>query len=464
VTVAGNRAVRGVAIAALLAGVVALVAVLTDGGGQRTHSITLTVPDANDVVSGQYVKDAGVDVGSVASITAVDGGHDARLKLSLDDSVWPLPRGTKMVLHWGGTVAFVNRYILLERGPSANPPMAANGVFPGADFSAPVEFDSLLDTFTPTVRQSLKSFLNNAGVSLRTASPSLRRAIDAAPSALSETTSVLQDLDANETALNTLVRSGASVVDAVNHANPGIAPLITNAATTFAALASRTQQIQTTLATAPGTLAQARTTLASADPTLDLAQSVTARIAPGVDQVKRIAAPLDDLLITLKNVGPDAISALSAARQATPSLNPLLVKATGVLPQLGSIGSQAVTSLQCVRPYTPDIVGFASDWGDFISGVDGKDHYFRAQVQTLVPAPTNAMPYDSAQMKQALPWVSYVFPPPPGYAAGQPWYLPQCNEGPSTLDAADDPENNAAPAELPAANATPITESGKAGQ
>jgi hypothetical protein len=83
-------------------------------------------------------------------------------------------------------------------------------------------------------------------------------------------------------------------------------------------------------------------------------------------------------------------------------------------------------------------------------------------VQTLVPAPTNAMPYDSAQMKQALPWVSYVFPPPPGYAAGQPWFLPQCNEGPSTLNADDDPENDETAAELPAANATPITESGSA--
>jgi hypothetical protein len=60
-------------------------------------------------------------------------------------------------------------------------------------------------------------------------------------------------------------------------------------------------------------------------------------------------------------------------------------------------------------------------------------------------------------MKQLLPWVSYVFPPPPGFAAGQPWFLSQCNEGPSTLNAADDPENDAKAAQLPAANATPIS-------
>jgi hypothetical protein len=127
------------------------------------------------------------------------------------------------------------------------------------------------------------------------------------------------------------------------------------------------------------------------------------------------------------------------------------------MPQLRSIGSQSVTSLDCIRPYTPDIIAFASDWADFLSGVDGQDHYFRAQVQTLLPATYNAQTYNSAQMKKLMPWVSYVFPPPPGYAAGQPWFLPQCNAGPSTLDPNADPENNASPPQLPAANATPIS-------
>jgi phospholipid/cholesterol/gamma-HCH transport system substrate-binding protein len=452
-----NRGVRRLAVGALLVGVVALAVVLSNGGGAGAHEVTLTVPSAVDVVPGQVVKDSGVEVGSVDSISAVNGGHDARLQLSLDDSVWPLTAGTKLALHWGGTVSFVNRYIELTPGPSDNPLIATDGVLPAADFSTPGEFDDLLDTFTPSVRQNLKSFLGNAGVTFDDASPALRRAIQAAPPALEQTTYVLQDLDANQAALDTLVRSGADVVDSIQRSNPGIEPLIQNAATTFSALASRTRQLDSTLATAPSMLEQTRATLASAQPTLNLARSVTAEIRPGVWEVRLIAHPLDRLLTTLKDVGPDAVSALSSAREATPSLNSLLIKAAKVLPQLQSISRQSVTSLACIRPYTPDIVAFASDWGDFISGVDGKDHYFRAQVQTLIPAPTNAMPYDSAQMEKVLPWVSYVFPPPPGYAAGQPWFLPECNEGTNTLNPNDDPENNASPAELPAANATPIT-------
>lgn len=458
-----NRAIRWVAVAALVAGVIALIAVLATSSQTAGHDLTVTVPDATNVLPGQYIKDAGVNVGAVDGITAVDGGHAAKLTLRLDDSVWPLPRGTTFQLRWGGTVSFVNRYIEMTRGRPDAPPIATDGVLPPRDFNVPVEFDSLISTFTGPVRTNLKAFLNNAGVTFRTASPHLRAAIDAAPPALTQATDVLSDLDASESTLTSLVDNGAKVVDAVNRADPGIQPLVTDTATTFTALASRTSQLASTLAAAPSTLRQTRTTLATAEPTLKLAKTVTARVSPGIAQLERIAAPLDDLLVTLRNVGPDAISALRSARAATPSLNPLLVKATGEMPQIQSILRQSVTSLDCVRPYTPDIVAFASDWADFLSGVDGKDHYFRAQVQSLIPAGINDMPYDSAQMEKVFPWISYVFPPPPGYAAGQPWFLPQCNEGQSALDPNDDPENNAKLAELPAANASPISlpESGK---
>jgi virulence factor Mce-like protein len=454
---ASGAGARRAALLAVIAAVVAVIIVISSSGGKDGHKVSVVVADAANVIPGQFIKAAGVNVGRVDSIEAVDRGRAAKLTLSIDDKAWPLPQGTKLQLRWGGTVAFVNRYVLLTRGPSTNPPIASNGVLPAADFSTPVEFDSFVGTFDKKTRADLKTFLGNAGIALHTASPNLRRAIDAAPAALAQTADVLGDLDSSESTLSTLVRSGAQVVDAVHRADPGIQPLLTGAATTFAALASRAQQLGATLQTAPRAFAQTRATLAAAEPTLNLAQSVTARVAPGVTQLRRIAAPLDSLLTTLRSVGPDAITALGAARAATPSLNPLLVKAATLMPTVGSIGSQGTTSLQCVRPYTPDIVAFTSDWGDFISGVDGKDHYFRAQVQTLLPATYNAQLYNSAQMKKVFPWISYAYPPPPGYAAGQPWFLPQCNEGPSTLNPAADPENNGTLAQLPAAGATPIS-------
>jgi phospholipid/cholesterol/gamma-HCH transport system substrate-binding protein len=445
-----GQSFRWLGIGSLLAGAATFV-LLTAGAGSAggSHTLWVTVPNATGVLAGQQIRAAGVVSGSVDSVAAVDHGHAARLQLTIDNTIWPLQRGTTMDVRWGGTVSYVNRYINLVRGPNGAPAMALSGVFPAANFKVPQEFDSFLNTFTGPVRANLKTFLRDAGGTFNAAEPNLVRALDNAPPALTQVSDVLTDLDSNQTALNELVRDGGSVVAGVNAADPNLQSLITNAATTFGAFASRTQQLNTVLARAPGMFAQTRTTLAKAQPTLALAEKVTGRIAPGVVQVDDDAAPLDGLLVTLHQVGPDAVSALASAHQATPALNPLLSKATKLMPTLQSIGSQSTHELECIRPYTPDIVAFTSDWGDFLSGVEGKDHYFRAMVQSEVPATYNDQIYNSAQMKKAFPWVAYAYPPPPGYAAGQPWFLAQCNEGTSSLNANDDPENNGTLEELP---------------
>lgn len=432
-------------------GVVCLILVLANTGGANGHQVSVVVPNATDVIGGQLVKDAGVNVGVIDGIQAVDGGHAAKVTLTLDNSVWPLRAGTTMTVKWGGTASFVNRYINLVKGPAGGSPIAVDGTLPAADFRVPVEFDSFLGTFTPSVRANLKQLLSNAGVTLKSASPSLRSALGVAPAALTQVSAVLSDLDANEPALNELVRDGASVVRSVNAANPGVQSLIGNATSTFQAFDARTAALESTLKLAPGVLEQTRTTLARAEPTLKLATQLTGTISPGVDQVDDDAAPLDTVLTTLRKVGPDVISALKSAHAATPSLNPLLTKATSLMPTIQSLSSQANTSLACIRPYTPDIIGFTSDWADFLSGVDGKDHYFRAMVQSEIFAPANDMPYDSADMHKLFPQVDYTFPPPPGYAAGQSWYLKQCNEGPNATNPDDDPENNTSAAQLPPA-------------
>jgi phospholipid/cholesterol/gamma-HCH transport system substrate-binding protein len=329
--------------------------------------------------------------------------------------------------------------------------MATGGVFPASAFTVPVEFDQFLGTFDGRTRASLRALLDRAGLNLRAAGPALAAALRAAPPALGQASYLLRDLDSSETELDTLVRAGSAVTGSVQASDPGLGALITSAASTFDALAARAGRLEASLRLAPATLAQARATLARAQPTLRLAGTVTGRLAPGVRQVQAIARPVSHLLVTLERVGPDAVGALAAAHSATPALNPLLARLATTMPALGTIGSLGTTELSCIRPYTPDIVAFASDWGDFLSGVDGKDHYFRAQIQALLPALHNAQTIDSAQLKRQFPWISFAFPAPPGYAAGQPWLLPRCGEGASTLDPSQDPENDATAAELPPA-------------
>ena len=216
---------------------------------------------------------------------------------------------------------------------------------------------------------------------------------------------------------------------------------MTGAAGTFDALAGETENIQATLDGAPAMLRDTRTTLARADRTLAGAADLADRVAPGVTEARRLAAPLSGVLDTVVDVGPDARVTLSSLRRAAPDLNPLLEHATKLMPQLGSIGKQAKPQLACVRPYTPEINSFGTNWGDWLSPVDGRDKYGRANVQSLIPAAYNAQTGTSADAVKAFPGLAYAFPQPPGYSAGQPWFIPECGVGPESLDPSKDPES-----------------------
>lgn len=425
-----------------LAALVALVVIVAGSGGGRTHQLHLVVDDATNAEAGQAIRAAGSIVGKITSVDPAAGGRKVRLGLQLDDKVWPLPQGSRMQLRWGGTASFDNRYLALTLGPTGAAPIADGAELPARDFSSPVELDTLLSAFTPPVRSDLRGFLDNAGQTFQQARPGLARALGAAPAALTQTRHVLADLAANQTALDTLLRQADTSVAAVQQADPGLRRILAGAAQTFAAVASRQRELKQTLDAAPGTFANVRSTLGRADTTLNKAAALTDALGPGVTQLRRIASPLNHVLGTVVDVGPDARATVATLRRATPDLNPLLAKATEEAPKLGSIGTQAADQLQCIRPYSPEIAALFSTWAAFQSDSDGRDKYFRANVIVPTALAVNTFPkeYNSGTATKLFPGLKYANPYPPGGIAGQPWYQPQCGITPDNLDPFKDPE------------------------
>ncbi|PTL58170.1 MlaD family protein [Paraconexibacter algicola] len=424
---------------ALLA-VCAIVVVLVGRDAETGARFSVVVGEATNVVEGQAIRQRGSEVGHVVSIEPANGGRDARLELEIDDEAWPLPKGSKMALRWGGTANFGNRYIALTPGRQSGTAVEEGGTFPARDFTVPVEFDELLARFPDAARQDLRRFLREGGPALKTSRVGLRRTLQVAPPALVQARHVVQDIASDQRAVRTLVRSADRVLGAVDAAQPDVRRLLEGAGGTFDAIADESQNVQAALSAAPGSLRRARTTLALADETLVRARALTRDLAPGVTAVRRTVQPLDGLLQTVRDIGPDATKTLVAARQATPSLNPLVERLTGRSPQLESIGKQAVENLECIRPYTPEANAFFSNWGDFFSGTDGKDKLIRAQVQNFAPAFSNVSGYNSAQAKRLFSGLEYGLPRPPGTVAGQPWFLPECGAGSDAIDPNKDPE------------------------
>lgn len=429
-----RRRIPPVILAAIAVAVLVIV-----GRGGHGHQVSVTLTDAVSVVSGQQVRIAGRPVGSVKRVETVDQGRRARIVLDLDDDVWPLRASSRMALRWGGTISYDNRYIALLPG-RAGPTIADGGEFPTSHFQLPVELDSVVDAFDARTRAGLTDMLQHSGIALHNARGALRSTLGVAPPAIDQADRVLADLGADDRTLSTLVRSGDRVVGAALNSAPNLAGYADAAAAVLDATGSRARALNGALATAPASLVTARATLRRADTTLTLARATTRKVAPGVTQVRRVARPLSRLLANVVAIAPDANGTLQDLNAASPKLDALLSLLTRRLPQLRSISDQTVTQLHCIRPYTPDIVSWFTNWGGFMSGFDGVDRYLRANVEVPLAMPTNVDARTPAQAVSQTPGLTYAFPRPPGYNAGQPWFLPECGAGRDALNPADDPE------------------------
>jgi ABC-type transporter Mla subunit MlaD len=391
------------------------------------------------MIPGLEVRTAGHVIGHVTGAEPTRTGT-ARVQLQIDDpAVWPLPAGTHARFRWAGTIAFTNRYVELDLPHPSGRWISNGGAISGQDVVPSVEVDQVTDLFNSSSRRDLRSLLDQAGPALAAAKPGLEGTLGFAPAALQQARAVLSQLGGDPAQLDTLVRTTDSVVHAVQTSNPGVGQLVSGAATTFHALANQADVLGRTLVELPATLDAARGTLAHANHTLLAANALLVTLAPGVAQVRRLSTPLDSLLGTIVNVGPDAIATLASVKRAVPYLNPLLDRARQLIPQLGSIGRRGATELACIRPYAPEAAGLASTWTGFIQYGDKTDKYARVNGGAY-PYASSDTTLTSAQIVKLFPNLKYVFPAPPGEVAGHPWFIPSCGVGPDSLNASKDPE------------------------
>jgi hypothetical protein len=108
------------------------------------------------------------------------------------------------------------------------------------------------------------------------------------------------------------------------------------------------------------------------------------------------------------------------------------------MPRLTKLGDETANVLQCVRPFTPDIVSFIQSWGDFLS--DGINNPRINLLHLLVSFEpwTNNNTLDMAQLQSLFPALKDDFPQAPGTGWGQPWYQPQCGITAANTNAGDD--------------------------
>jgi hypothetical protein len=81
-----------------------------------------------------------------------------------------------------------------------------------------------------------------------------------------------------------------------------------------------------------------------------------------------------------------------------------------------------------------------STWASFTKGYDHDGHVGRLWAN-YGPTSVTSTPDISTEDFTRRTGQGYGLVRPPGYNAGKPWYLPECNAGPDGVDPAKDPEH-----------------------
>jgi phospholipid/cholesterol/gamma-HCH transport system substrate-binding protein len=180
------------------------------------------------------------------------------------------------------------------------------------------------------------------------------------------------------------------------------------------AAAQQRDQLRTALRKLPGTLGTADRTLADVPGTVDKAVPLLDDLRPATDRLPAVARTLRpvlaDLRPTVAQLRP-TLGSLGTLLQFTPGL---LDSAHGALPGTDSAVTSLTPALSFLRPYTPEVVGWLSNWGSSAANYDSNGHYMRVNI----PAGISSFDNNPGVMPPGM--VSDTFPAP-GAIAGQPW-------------------------------------------
>jgi phospholipid/cholesterol/gamma-HCH transport system substrate-binding protein len=398
-----GRAIAGVGVAAVV-----LIGAITLLRGDHRYHARLVLPSAAQLVEQAQVQIDGHQVGSVTGIEARDG--KAIVTLSLDDSSAPLHDGTTSRIEWESVLG--ERVVQLYPGPASNAALPDNAILDAA--SAQIEVDQVLSTFDAPTRAKLNSLLAQLNGTATGREEQLKQTLDTAGPAVNALGSLLAAIGRDGPAIRELLielhqvtgplaQRGAEVRGAVNKLTAFTGQL----APTQEALREGLQETPSTLDAAKGTLDMVPAATDATVPLLKDLRPATERL-PAV--ARKLNPLLDDLRPTLHDLNP-TLRGLGDLLDHTPRF---LDASHDFLPQVKDTLAGYREPIAFLRPYSPELIGFLTNWGDAFSGYDSQGHVWSAAVSPLGGSS------DDESLTSGLP-SGIVQQPAPGALVGQPW-------------------------------------------
>jgi phospholipid/cholesterol/gamma-HCH transport system substrate-binding protein len=365
--------------AALILGVVLVAMVLF--GGDSGVSYKLLFETGGQLVPGNQVLVGGQPIGTVDSIKLTDDAL-AEVEITVDEE---LHEGTTASVRATSLSGIANRYVSIAPGPNSEPKIPGGSTLTTDKTTSPVDLDQLFDTLDKPTRTALQDVIKGQAAIYSGNTEAARETYKYFAPGIQATTKLLQELTSDQTALSTFLVQGDRALGAIASRRDDLAALTQNANEAFGAIADRNAELERTLVALPPAMRQANTTFVNLRAALDdldplitdlgaVAPDLPAFLRKLQDTVGPAAPVFHDLRLSISKPGPDndlndSLKALPGGQSAVSAAVQPTIKALD--------DSQPVVDFAV--PYTPDLLGFISKFGEVTAYYDSEGHYARVQ-------------------------------------------------------------------------------------
>ncbi|CAB4935932.1 unannotated protein [freshwater metagenome] len=383
---------RGIVAGLFAVAAVLLAVVLLTGDSTREYRIVFQT--AGQLVNDNDVQIGGRRIGAVKDIRLTDDNL-AEVTVSVKKPYAPLHRGTTATIRATSISGVANRYVELSPGPTSAPALGDNAIIGEDRTTTIVDLDQIFNSLDEETSKGLQEVIRGFGTWYAGKGAEGNAAAKYFSPALTQTRLLVEQLNADRPALETVLTETSKVVATLASQAPTLTDMVSNANTTLGAIADENRSLAQALDYLPQTLRRGSTTFVNLRNALDDVDKLVAASGPATEDLAPFLAELRPLLETATPTFTD-LSRLVR----TPGANNDLTELLRTAPSLAAQGSKtfpdsvkalnaSLPVLSFIRPYTPDLVGWLRDFGQSTANYDANGHFARV-------APVfNAFSYDS---------------------------------------------------------------------
>jgi phospholipid/cholesterol/gamma-HCH transport system substrate-binding protein len=372
------------------------------------YQVSVVLPNANNVIKGGSVMREGYRAGSVKRIEVVDG--KAKLLLDLDDSFGKLHEGVRADVVWKGTIG--ERLITLTDGPKKNAEIPSGALLTDVA-SEPVEISEVLSALDAPTRTNLNTLIKNINATTSGHEEDMNAALTTSGPAVKQLGAMLGDLGADGEAIRQILTQSNRTMGILADRQRTLSQVIANLSDMSENVVTRRKELSKTLDTLPDVLEEGEKTFDAVPDAVDETIPLLEDLEPASEQLadtsKHLKPVLQDLRPAVQDLRP-ALGSLAKLLNETPAM---MDAGAATFPAIDQALKGSQPAVDFIRPYTPEIVGWVSNWASQAGNYDSNGHYSRFGIlhgaESIVPALSKG-----AGVTQNLE-------PKPGDPVEQPW-------------------------------------------